>query len=205
VGLSLASAHRWIVEELARRRPVEQGMFDLIDRCEAARPHPDWATLRALPFADLAALGDWLARPFRDEPHPRPLRGLWFGLFNPCYDGGAPVADLYVCGSERFNPDPGDNGWAVRPAWWPDARYARSAVLAEIYRVAHRKGGLANEAEYPLCLGYAALAVRALLAEVEPALILGPSSALGVAVGFDSGDFVPLGEFGPTGWPAVGL
>jgi len=72
-------------------------------------------------------------------------------------------------------------------------------VLANIDRIAYRNGGLGNDAEYPLCLGYGAFAVRQLLGQIEPALVLGDSDKLGVAVGFDSGDFVRLGEFGPSG------
>lgn len=136
-----------------------------------------------------------------------PLKGLWFGLFNPCPDGRTPVADMYVSGSERFDPDPHDNSWAVGPDWCPEARYANSAVLAGIYRIAYRqgagaaerKGGLGNVAEYPLCLGYGAFAVREVLRQVEPSLVLGRSDSLGVAVGFDSGDFVQLGELTCSG------
>jgi hypothetical protein len=139
--------------------------------------------------------------PFREEPPDAPLKGLWFGLFNPCPDGRTPVADLYVCGSDRFDPDPYDNSWAVGPNWWPDSRYANSEVLAEVYRIAYRqretqaaqREPLGNDAEYPLCLAYSAFAVQELLRQVESSLLLGPSDSLGVAVGFDSGDSVLLG------------
>lgn len=209
--LDHAEAHGWVVEELTRRRPVAEAMSALIDRCAAARPHPDWDRLRALPYGDLSTLVRWVEDVFCDEPAAEPLRGLWFGLFNPCPDGRNPVADVYVCGSKRFNPDPHDNGWAVGPDWWPDGRYADSAVLADLYRVAYRQGAkvaeqkdaLGVDAEYPLALGYAAFAVRELLTRLDPTLFLGESESLGVAVGFDSGDFVLLGELtadglGPT-------
>ena len=198
MGLDLGKAHGWIVDELARRRPTNDSMAALVDLCQAASPHPDWARLRSLPYADLSGLSDWVSRPFRDEPPARPLRGLWFGLFNPYHDGEA-LADIYVSGSERFEMSPDSNEWAVGPEWWPDARYADSPVMADIYRIAYREGGLGNDAEYPLCLGYGAFAVRELLGWIEPALVLGNSDSLGVAVGFDSGDFVLLGEFGPSG------
>jgi hypothetical protein len=199
--LDLGLTHGWIVAELARCRPVAESMAALIDQCEAAHPHPDWARLRALPYADLSPLLEWIQKPFREEPPTAKIKGLWFGLFNPCPDGRTPVADIYVCGSERFDPDLlGD--WAVGPEWWPDARYAESAVLAAIYRVAYRQGAREDEqkgclgggAEYPLVLGYGAFAVRELLGQVEPSLVLGGSDSLGVAVGFDSGDFVLVGR-----------
>lgn len=197
--IDLAAMHGWIVKELACKRSIAESMESLIDLCEQARPHSDWDKLRALPYADLTTLTGWIQSPFQDEPPVRPLRGLWFGLFNPYSDG--PVADIYLCGSERFIPDPDDNLWAVGPDWRPKARYAESEILKEIYRIAYcqggsaaeRKGALANGAEYPLCLGYGAFAVRELLTQLDAALILGKSESLGVAVGFDSGDFVLLG------------
>lgn len=202
MGLDLGQMHGWIVVELARRRPIAKSMAALIDQCEAGHPHRDWAKLRALPYADLSALLDWVQTPFREEPPAVPLKGLWFGLFNPCPDGRNPVADIYVCGSDRFDPDPHNNSWAVGPNWWPDSGYANSAVLADVYRIAYRQGArvaeqkrcLGNDAEYPLCLGYGAFAVRELLSQVEPSLILGRSNSFGVAVGFDSGDFVLVGR-----------
>jgi hypothetical protein len=147
--LNLGKAHGWIVDDVARRRPTNDSMNTLVDLCQSATPHPDWAGLRSLPYADLSPLSEWVSRPFRDQPPVRPLRGLWFGLFNPYHDGEA-LADIYVSGSERFDPSPDSNEWAVKPDWWPDARHASSTVLADIYRIAYRDGGLGNDAEYPL-------------------------------------------------------
>ncbi|HJT33499.1 MAG TPA: HEAT repeat domain-containing protein [Pirellulales bacterium] len=207
----LAVMHGWIVRELARCRPVAESMSRLLDECEAKYPHPDWSRIRSLPFGDLSSLLAWIQQPFVDDPPRDPLRGLWFGLFNPCPDG-RPVSDIYVCGSERFDPDPGDNSWAVGPDWWPKGRYAESALLAAIYRIAYRedtndpkqkKRCLGNAAEYTLCLGYGAFVVRGLLAQVNRSLILGNSKTLGIAVGFDSGDFLLLGELSDDGIRAV--
>ena len=174
-------------------------MARLIDVCEAAQPHRDWAKLRALPYADLSPLAAWIQRPFLNDPPAEPLRGLWFGLFNPYTSDDEPSADIYVCGSQRFDPNPDSYDWAVDPYWWPEDRYARSTVLAEIYRIAYRKKGLENDAEYPLCLGYGAFAVRELLGMIDPKLLLGKSDELGIAVGFDSGDFILLGRLTAAG------
>ena len=109
------------------------------------------------------------------------------------------LPNIYVCGSKRFDPNPDDNNWACGPAWWPEDRYAQSSILARIYRTAYRKNGLGNNAEYPLCLAYGALAVRELLRQLEPDLILQSSKSLGIAVGFDSGDFVLVGKLDKQG------
>lgn len=209
--LDLATMHGWIVREVSRCGPVAESMSRLLDECEAKYPHPDWSRFRSLPFGDLSPLSAWIQRPFRDDPPRDPLRGLWFGLFNPCPDG-RPVADLYLCGSKRFYPDPDDNDWAVGPDWWPAGRYAESAVLAAVYRIAYREGisdtseakkCLGNTAEYPLCLGYGAFAVRELIGQTDTSLIRGGAETVGIAVGFDSGDFVLLGELCNDGLRAI--
>ena len=98
-------------------------MSALIDLCEAARPHPDWAKLRGLPYAELSPLIDWVQKPFREQPPGVVLKGLWFGLFNPCPDGRTPIADTLRVRVGAVRP------WtrtttAGRSAhdWWPDAR-----------------------------------------------------------------------------------
>jgi hypothetical protein len=205
-GLELQSISGWIQAELRHGRPIDESMAGLLDRCDSAHPHPDWDRFRALPFADLDPLVNWLRRPFVEQPSKTPLRGLWFGLFNPCPDG-EPVADIRVNGSSRFTPDPDDPSWAVDSDWRPEAGEANSSVLADIYRIAYRPNRrgkrkdppLENDAEYPLVLGYGAFAVFELLNRIEPELLLGSSESLGIAVGFDSGDFLLLGELSAGG------
>lgn len=203
-------AHGWVVDELRRKRPVAAAMADLVARCAAVRPHPDWAKLAALPYSDLASMEAWIRRPFQEEPPGRKLKGLWFGLNNPCPDGRRATADVYVAGAERFEADPDDNEWAVDAEWMPQSGQAGSKLLAEIYRIAYRTDDVArdgndaleNDAEYPLVLGYGAFVVRELLARIEPEAVLGTSRSVGVAVGFDSGDFVLIGELTPAGLKA---
>jgi hypothetical protein len=67
--------------------------------------------------------------------------------------------------------------------------------MSAIYRIAYKKGGLGNDAEYPLCLAYTALAIRELLNTVNPRMVLTAVGTVGVAVGFDSGDFLLLGRY----------
>jgi hypothetical protein len=198
MALNLAKLHAFIVNELASKRSLRQSMYRIIDRCAKGQAHDDWQKLRALPFDNLDHLKEWIERPFRAEPPQKRLAGLWFGLFNPIY-GRKPVADIYVCGSTRFDSSPVDNSWAVGPEWTPADAYAHSPVMASIYRIAYRKGGLENNAEYPLCLAYGSLAIRDLLRAAEPSVFLRSSPSLGVAVGFDSGDYVLLGKLNKTG------
>jgi hypothetical protein len=202
--MDLARMYNWIVSELARNQPVGNSMGRLIDECEAVHPHPTWALLRALPYTDVAPLVRWVEHAFREEfPPMRPLKGLWFGLCNPIWNGEA-VADVYLSGSERFDSE--NIGWATSPEWQPLFRYAHSDVMANIYRVGRRAEGASDTqvlgayAEYPLCLGYGVFAIREVLIRVGPTLVLGESRSVGVGVGFNGGDWISLGEFGPSGF-----
>jgi hypothetical protein len=194
MGLDLAKAHGWIADELAELRSIEDSMRHVIDLCASAAPHRDWQRLRSLQYDDLGPLMDWIEEALRTEPPEVTLRGLWFGISNPIR-GDGPTADFYICGSERFGSDPESNEWACRPAWRPESRYAHSEVMAAIYAVAYKPGGLGNDAEYPLCLAYTAFAVRDLLNSADTRLVLRTVGPVGVAVGFDSGDFLLLGRY----------
>ncbi len=134
-----------------------------------------------------------LRKIFESEPTPHDIRALWFGVFNPVYDGEV-VADMYVSGSKRFEPDDLSFDWACDPEWRPETGYSHSAILQSIYRIAYDEGGLGNDAEYPLCLGYAAFVIRYLLDPNDPSIVEDSGDKhYGVAVGFDSGDAILLG------------
>ncbi|HEY5314258.1 MAG TPA: hypothetical protein VIK18_17125 [Pirellulales bacterium] len=190
--------HR-IVDEYAAGREPNESMRRVIDECASRRPHPDWEWLRQLPYGDLSALEEWIEKPLQLDPPSERQAGLWFGMFNP-YVGDEPVADIYISGSKEFDPDPFTFEWACGPDWRPDDRYANSEVMAMIYRIAYAADdGLKNDAEYPLCLAYGALAIRALLNGLDPALIPATIVGAGVAVGFDSGDGILLGRLTSNG------
>jgi hypothetical protein len=191
--LDLAASHDWIISELAESRGVGDTMQRLIGRCRDARPHPDWDELAGLPYEDVADLQDWLYKQFQLYPPKKNLAGLWFGLFNPIYNQ-VPVADIYVCGTNQFTSDSSDGQWAVNADWRPKGRYAHSKILASIYKIAYRENGLENDAEYPLCLMYGAAVVRELLNSPNVSAITEKCGTPGIAVGFDSGDFVLLGR-----------
>lgn len=192
---NIFDTHDWIVEELATVDPIGECMRRLIDRCAKSLPHRGWDKLRQLHYDDVASLRSWIECVLVNEPPTSDLRGLWFGIFNPQY-GGRPTADFYVSGSDRFDGKSESNDWACGPTWWPDGRYARSEILDSIYRIAYNgRDGLGNDAEYPLCLGYTALVVRDLLNNLDPRIVLNSVGPVGVAVGFDSGDFIVLGRY----------
>jgi hypothetical protein len=183
-----------IHELLPGTASVGASMRALIDALAKEHPEGDWSPYYDLPYdREVPVLQrDWFPSVIaNDPPAAVPVAGLWFGLFEPIRGRGRnreTVADFYVAGARQFELD-GSSEWAVRPAWFPDGRYAGSNVLAAIYRLAYGKpGGLGNDAEEYLCLGYVAFALKFILADIDFGLIVAGDAPVGVAAGWDSGD-----------------
>ncbi|MDP8908182.1 MAG: hypothetical protein M3N47_03500 [Chloroflexota bacterium] len=195
---------------------VRDGLARIIGLCATSQPHSDWDRFRELDIeSDLAHLERWMQGVLTSDPPGASITGLWFGLFNPIRDG-VPTADLYVAGSP-YNPD--DEEWNIPLRWRPATGEARSSVLDGIYRIAYpdflAHGGstqaekeaydeamnslLGNEAEYPLCLAYAGLAVRWLATQLEPELLLADATERVLVTGFDSGDYICIGTLTAAG------
>ncbi|AEI67828.1 hypothetical protein [Corallococcus macrosporus] len=78
---------------------VAAALLHIIQFCEAARPHPDWAALRTLEVeGDLRQLQQWLETLIRETPPPAAITGLWFGLFNPVVQERV-TADIHLIGA----------------------------------------------------------------------------------------------------------
>jgi len=182
--------------------PVGAGMRKLLKICAEIHPSKKWPAFDAINFeSDTPRLKEWLLNLLKDEPPPGSINGFWFGMFNPVR-GGEATADLYLAGSDHFNAD--DANWACRPAYWPNGRNSNSNVLREIYRLSYGKsGGLQNDAEYPLSLGYSLLVITQLCGEIAPDIWLSSAPSRAVAVGFDSGDHIWLGTLWPNGFMAA--
>lgn len=128
-------------------------------------------------------------------PSPAPITGLWLGLFNPTVRGRV-TADIHLIGAPYDATDP---DWLFRERWGKGTPDSGSTVLDSIYQVAYgHEAGLGNDAEYPLALAYAALAVRHLAQRMGPTL-LGDATQRVLNVGFDSGDFLCIGAIQKDG------
>ncbi len=187
---------------------VADGMRAVVERCARDHPHPDWERFARLDLAtDLDHLREWLLDAFSTPPDEED-DGIWFGLFNPVYDGET-AADMRVSASPYDPESAGD--WASEVGWRPSNECARSRVLKTIVDIAYggeglgfddeAEGGdlLGNDAEYPLCLAYATLAVRHLATELHPLLFLGNAHRRLLFVGFDSGDYICIGALTDAG------
>jgi hypothetical protein len=172
-------------------------MSSVISECARQKPHADWDRLKSIDFqADAKAIAGWLNSAFASTEVQRDYAGLWFGLFNPVRQG-KPSADAYVCAAPEF--DRKSIEWTDNINKPHQGCYLSSQVLNEVYAIAYEsKQGLKNDAEYPLVLAYGAMVAHDLLSRN---ILPEPLARLrGAAIGFDSGDFLVLGEFSKRGF-----
>lgn len=124
---------------------------------------------------DVAAAAIWWAS-LRNQV-PAEAKGLWFGLFEAAKDGEA-VRTLYVAGTPSFDADDETAEWACEYVWEAEGRYVVLPGLAAL-----------PAAPYEVPLTHAAEVVR----QLRP---WRGRDAVGVAVGYDDGDFVILHSAG---------
>ena len=197
--MEIGRVARIIRSHLLQENPLTYDMSAVINVCEQCVPHPDWHMLRKLPYDDITKLNEWLQSIFIEEPPEKPLSGLWFGLFNTT-SNNIPVADMYVGGASHVDREDSDIEWASDLDYFPENNYADSHILAAIYQIAYSsKKGLRNNAEYPLCLAYGAFAVKRLLKEIDPRIIISGDKKAIVTVGFDDGDYLNIGDMAAEG------
>jgi hypothetical protein len=180
-----------IISLLGRAAKVGPAMEELVDACAAEKPHRDWARVRALDWqADVERVATWFGALLEASP-PRAVGAadLYFGLNNLGLPDGGITAGLYVIGHA---PAP---KWPGRIVWEPPGYVDDAPLLGTLYSIGYdREGGLENDLEYPIHLGYAALLVRELGRRFVVPLI-----GTELRAGFDSGDILKIGTVGEDG------
>jgi hypothetical protein len=187
---------------------LSSGVRRVIDLCERAAPHPDWASLRAIDYgAEVPALRRWFERTLSSEPPDAPLRGLYFALCQPVLDTGQVTADMELVGTGEYDAKDPHLEWLFSRHYFPES-YARSPALRRLYGVAYRthdfgadvEGALGNDAEWPIGLAFGVLAARAILEGRTTADLPTDMSRVGVAAGWAEGDMLLIGEVTDRGF-----
>ena len=108
--------------------------------------------------------------------------------------------ELYICGSNLYDPNEPDDDWPCDPIYFPNRRYAQSGILREIHEIVSQFDDSLNGvlAEHiVLGLGYAGLAVRDLCRTIPRKLLLGKRASRAVAVAIDDGPIIMLDDIVP--------
>jgi hypothetical protein len=194
VDFTVAETYGAVADLMRDETDVSSGMKRLLAHCNSLHHSAVWSEIAKLDFAaDSAHLRRWLSDVLGTEPPGESVAAFWFGLFDGTTPDGGVVPQLYVSGSESYDPDDTSSGWACSPAYFPNGRYADSAVLRAISRMLVGAGEeISWLGSYVPPLGYATIAIADACRRLPPDALLGGRASRAVAVGFDSGDFITL-------------
>lgn len=173
----------------------------VVDICEASFPHDDWRLMRAMDWdASAARVAAWLPETLATDPPAHPIRGLYVAAVN-YVERGVRRSDLELMGTSAYDRDDREQDWLFTGSYYPSA-YARPRALFDMYALAYgRSDGLGNDAEWPLALSFACVAVAH---AVRGGLVIpGDTARLGLAAGFHGGDILTLGEVSRDGFTAA--
>ena len=174
----------------------------MIDLCEHAMPHDDWASIRRIDFsAGLPKLKSWCQRTLSDDPPKEPIRGMYFSLCHPCDERRDHVyLDLEMVGTSSYSRQDTKLEWLFSRNYFP-REYAKSRELDELYGIAHRSHsldtqvqGALTDAEYPIGLLFSVIATRLIFDEKKVPDLPTDSKAVGIVAGWGDGDLVRIGE-----------
>jgi len=174
------------VNHVVRSAPsVSHGIRSLVQFCANEDSDDRWNEFLRLEFDEEAdRVAGWIDRVAAQTPLRPTATHWWFGL-------GDEGDYLYLVGYpwDPFVDDP-----IASVVWEADERPSLR-ILAEIRRIAQDLGGgIEAKAEYSLCLGFAALAVRLGLDKIKTD-IQAVRIRRSVLVGFDGGDYLGLGIY----------
>lgn len=210
MSLNHAAVFDRIRRLIALDQSVSAGMREIIAICAADVPHADWDALALIDYdADVESLRGWIPRVFGAQKPSFPIRGLFVSLCTPGTEEGEIWSDLELMATPGYDAADPDGAWMfAKDRFYPEDAAANSSALRSIYGMAHGShrvgqkvpGKLRNDAEWPLGLAFAALAVRTLVTGQTAANIDPRSQSIGVVAGFGDGDMLTIGELTTRGF-----
>jgi hypothetical protein len=179
-------------------------MAKLLAEFEPSLPAKELNALRSLDYeSELSALTARLQSGIDAAPPPKMPGGIYFGLFLPGREDGSIVADFYLATTDENDPADAECHWVSSLDYFPPDAQAQSQVLEHIYRLLP---GLPEEvrttAEDVLCLGYTGFVVAHILNAPGFRAWCEDGRVISVAVGWDSGDLLRIGELTAEGFRA---
>jgi len=176
-------------------------MAKLLAEFEPLLPAKELNALRSLDYeSELSALTARLQSGIDAAPPPKAPGGIYFGLFLPGRADGSIVADFYLATTDENDPADAECHWVSSLDYFPSDAQAQSEVLERICRLLPgMPEDVRNTAEDVLCLGYTGFVVAQVLNAPCFRAWCEDGRVIPVAVGWDSGDLLRIGELTAEG------
>lgn len=183
---------------------VAEQMVKLLAQFEPLLPAKELNALRSLDYeSELAAVTARLQSGVAAAPPPKTPGGIYFGLFLPGRADGSIVADFYLAATDEHDPADAECHWVSSLDYFPPDAQAQSQVLERIYRLLPSLPEVVRTtAEDVLCLGYTGFVVVQALNAPAFRAWCAVGRVIPVAIGWDSGDVLRIGELTAEGFRA---
>ncbi|MDR1316627.1 MAG: hypothetical protein LBK13_07105, partial [Spirochaetales bacterium] len=116
------------------------------------------------------------------------ISGLYFGVTTVQLNSGEPSFAIEFGGTNNYDKNDNDFNWIFQLNWRSD-NYLFSSALYEVYKIANRKDGLKNDAEWPMGLSISIIGVNEMIRIIEKTI---KDKIIGVVAGFHDGDLLKL-------------
>ena len=134
--------------------------------------------------AALEELTDWFLLLLKNEPPPKTLAAINFGLFET-KEG----CQLYVTGALKYDED--DPDWACANDWWPEGRYAPSNELCLIWERFENAGTKSWTVVQSIVIVLLKEILKSRTSEIRKISRL---KGVHIFTGFDDGDLFKIGN-----------
>ncbi len=195
-----------IYKLLAEDLSVSEAMRRLIEAWAEEDPGTDYSPFTKLPYdEEVERLAVEWFEPLlrRSPPAAHSIGALCFCLSEREGEGDDyydKEGDFSIFGSNDFELD-NQRDWAPHPSYSPDGNVAGAKVISQFYRLMLDSDELYGaDFEYSMCQGYVTFALRRLLRDVDPKLIVSENRPVQVIVGYDRGDAIYPGRVTTSGF-----
>lgn len=176
-------------------------------KVKEAFPNIDWPSIEDIKILDdIQTLLPIIRTIFVDDPPKIVLHGIYFSIGsirNPSRIHESPIITLQVIGSSFYEPNDQFADWAAEAEYYPINGTLALSSLQKVYNLAHASAlPIGAQIEYAMSIAVAACILHCVL-RTQVDRDSKPSDLLGVALGFDSGEVLYLGEFKFAGLPAL--
>jgi hypothetical protein len=182
-----------VIEIVKNDIPFVEGNNKIINICKKLFKHNDWNDIQNIDFSPIP--NDFFQCIFPDLNYiENNINGLSFLITTPILDNGEPSFAIEYGGTDKYDKSDNKFDWNSELKWldqinWYSNNYLFSNALYEMYKIANRKNGLGNDAEYPLGLSISIIGINEVIRMIEKTM---KNKIIGVVAGFHDGDILKI-------------
>lgn len=189
----------YLLEKLAENKPAIEIINEYLSFIKTESTKEIIEKMHNLNFAiDIISIEESVSNILISDPPKIRVKGYWFGIFET-EDQSSVCFEAYLAGSNKASVTDETAEWAVEAKYFPKNRFIKSEILEVLPSILNEDDLALNLKYFPL---WYLTIVIANYCKKNHKLLLNTNKCL-VAVGFDEGDFVNIGNLNDNGFDFV--